>query len=344
MQLTIWHISGKGFHFGRRGLEQEETGHHLPSDSLTAALIARWVELLGASAANSLVDRLKQEPPPFVLSSAFPRAGDVCFFPAPLQPPEALPRGGPHPKHLKRVAYVSEAAFRDMLAGVKLSKVFTSSQALHGGGILVAQSDWARLPKAVKDEGRIWSVEKRPRVTVDRGAQSSTLYFTGRTTFNDHCGLWFGVRWLVNDADLTQALADGLIDLADAGIGGDRNSGFGASTIEQHGHLELPDGAQRTWITLSRYLPRPDELTALQHTRSAYALETIGGWIDSPVSKAERRIPVRLLAEGAVLGPLDRIVPGQIVDVQPDYKGTRPLGHAVYRSGLALAVGLEAGG
>jgi hypothetical protein len=62
------------------------------------------------------------------------------------------------------------------------------------------------------------------------------------------------------------------------------------------------------------------------------------------VSKAERRIPVRLLAEGAVLGPLDRIVPGQIVDVQPDYGGTRPLGHAVYRSGLALAVGLEAGG
>jgi CRISPR-associated protein Csm4 len=344
MQLTIWHISGKGFHFGRRGLGQEESGHHLPSDSLTAALIARWVELLGAPAANALVDRLKQEPPPFVLSSAFPRAGDVCFFPVPLRPPEGLPRGGPRPKDLKRVAYVSEAAFRDMLAGAKLSTVFTSSQALHGGSILVAQGDWARLPKAVKDEGRIWGIEKRPRVTVDRGAQSSTLYFTGRTAFNDHCGLWFGVRWLTSDADLAQTLADSLADLADAGIGGDRSSGFGASTIKQHGYLELPDGAQRTWVALSRYLPRPDELPALQDTRSAYALETIGGWIDSPVSKAERRIPVRLLVEGAVLGPLDRSVPGQIVDVQPDYKGTRPLGHAVYRSGLALAVGLEAGG
>ncbi len=344
MQLTIWYITGKGFHFGRRGLEQEESGHHLPSDSLTAALIARWVELFGAPTANALVDRLKQEPPPFVLSSAFPRAGEVCFFPVPLQPPEALPRGGPRPKDLKRVKYVSEAAFRAMLAGAKLSEVIASSQALHGGSVLVAKDEWARLPKAVTEDGRIWGVEKRPRVTIDRGAQSSNLYFTGRTTFNDQCGLWFGVRWFKEDADLAKTLAQGLADLADAGIGGDRTSGFGASTIEQRGHLELPDGAQRTWVTLSRYLPRPDELTALQHTRSAYTLETIGGWIDSPVSKAERRIPVRLLAEGAVLGPLDRLVPGQIVDVQPDYNGTRPLGHAVYRSGLALAVGLEAGG
>jgi CRISPR-associated protein Csm4 len=344
MQLTIWHIAGTGFHFGRRGLEQEESGYHLPSDSLLAALIARWVELLGAPAANALVDQLEQNPPPFVLSSAFPRAGEICFFPAPLQSPEALTRGGPRPKDLKRVKYVSEAAFRTMLTGAKLNEVFASSKKLHGGQVLAAEADWARLPKVIRDGQPIWSVEKRPRVTIDRAAQSSNLYFTGRTAFNDQCGLWFGVRWLKEDAALAKTLAQGLADLADAGIGGDRTSGFGASTIEPRGELELPAGDQRPWVSLSRYLPRPDEIGALHDARSAYTLETIGGWINSPVSKAERRIPVRLLAEGAVLGPLDRLVPGQIVDVQPDYDGKRPLGHAVYRSGLALAVGLEAGG
>jgi CRISPR-associated protein Csm4 len=344
MQLTIWQIAGRGFHFGRRGLEQEESGYHLPSDSLLAALIARWVELLGAPVAMALVEQLQQDPPPFVLSSAFPRAGEVKFFPVPLSHPTKMPRTGPRPKDLKRIKYVSEQLFRASVRGDSLSEMVDASRPLQGGSILVAKDEWDRLPKAVKEDGRIWNVEKRPRVTIDRGAQSSNLYFTGRTAFNDQCGLWFGVRWLKEDAELAQILAAGLADLADAGIGGDRTSGFGASSIEQHGVLELPDADRNAWVTLSRYLPRPDEIGALQHARSAYAVETIGGWIDSPVSKAERRIPVRLLAEGAVLGPLDRLVPGQIVDVQPDYKGSRPLGHAVYRSGLALAVGLDAGG
>lgn len=344
MQLTIWHIAGTGFHFGRRGLEQEESGFHLPSDSLTAALIARWVELFGAATATALVEQLQQEPPPFVLSSAFPRAGEVKFFPTPLSHPTKTPRQGPRPKELKRIKYVSEQLFRQSVRGGSLLEILADSQPLHGGSVLVSKEEWPQLPKAVKEDGRIWGVEKRPRVTIDRGAQSSNLYFTGRTAFNDQCGLWFGVRWLKEDAALAQTLAAGLADLADAGIGGDRTSGFGASTIEPHGTIELPDSQHTTWVSLSRYLPRPDEISALQHARSAYAIETIGGWIDSPVSKAERRIPVRLLAEGAVLGPLARIVPGQIVDVQPDYNGKRPLGHAVYRSGLALAVGLAAGG
>jgi len=62
--------------------------------------------------------------------------------------------------------------------------------------------------------------------------------------------------------------------------------------------------------------------------------------VDSPISKSERRRAVRMLAEGAVLGGVARVVPGQIIDVQPNYDGKQPLGHPVWRSGLALAVGL----
>jgi len=343
MQLTIWQISGTGFHFGRRGLEQEESGQHWPSDSLLAAVIARWVELFGAEAANRLVTEQLQVAPPFVLSSAFPRVGDVYLLPVPLTTPEAPKRGGPRPKDLKRVKWVSEAAFRALLAGERLSAIVANGHSLQGGSVQVAKQDWARLPKHVQADGRIWTIGKRPRVTVDRAAQSSNLYFTGRTTFNAQCGLWFGVRWLKDDTTLAQQLAQVLGDLGDAGLGGERTSGFGASTIEPHDTLDLPDGRGHVWVSLSRYLPRADETEALHHARAAYMLETIGGWIDSPVSKNQRRIPVRLLAEGAVLGPLERAVPGEIVDVQPDYNGKRPLGHAVYRSGLALAVGLAGG-
>ena len=287
---------------------------------------------------------LQSYPPPFVLTSAFPRAGLVHFFPVPMSPPTPATKNWPRPKDLKRAKYVSEAGLRSMLAGAQLTEVYKSSEQLHGGQVLVAAADWPGVPRQVKDARSMWGIEKRPRVTIDRVSQNSSIYFTGRVAFNAECGLWFGVRWLQDDAALVKKLADLFVDLGDAGLGGDRTSGFGACEITSASQIELPDGANRVWTTLSRYLPRKDETAALSHARSAYAIETICSWVDSPVSKSERRIPVQLVAEGSVLGPLSRAVPGQLIDAQPDYNGAKPLGHPVYRSGLALAVGLGTGG
>jgi hypothetical protein len=47
---------------------------------------------------------------------------------------------------------------------------------------------------------------------------------------------------------------------------------------------------------------------------------------------------VNLLEEGATLSAARSAIPGEMVDVSPLYNGTNPLGHAVYRSGFALAV------
>ena len=73
--------------------------------------------------------------------------------------------------------------------------------------------------------------------------------------------------------------------------------------------------------------------------------ERVAGWVGSPNSKNERRRVVTLLREGAVLGAVDKPVPGQIVDVRPSYPPANPdpLGHAVWRNGQALAVGYEGG-
>jgi hypothetical protein len=82
-------------------------------------------------------------------------------------------------------------------------------------------------------------------------------------------------------------------------------------------------------------------MRAFEHPQAAYVVENVGGWVYSPTDKNQRRRTVNVLAEGAVLGHTGRSMPGDVVDVQPDYDGKRPLGHAVWRSGLALAVGLQ---
>jgi CRISPR-associated protein Csm4 len=341
MQLDLWYINGTSFHLGRHGLGEEESGEHLGSDSLFAALVSRLGETRGADAAQQFVRALQNDPPPFVLSSVFPRAGDVCLFPTPLELPGEPKPDAPKHKDLKKCKYVSLAVFKSLIAGTSLVDLFNDQQKkLHDGKVLLDQSETNALPKSVRRDEKIWTIEKRPRVTVGRATPNSQIYHTGQTVFQRECGLWFAVRWLARDDALARLLANVFADLGQAGLGGKRSVGFGHCQIEPHGTLELPDANSAHWVSLSRYLPRADEMSAL-HDGVAYAIENVGGWVQSPVAKSERRRPVRMLVEGSVLGRVPRVVPGQIVDVQPDYEGSRPLGHPVWRSGLALAVGYK---
>src|SRR5262245_2044132 len=84
MRVEVWKISGpSGFHFGRHGLGQEETLANMPSDSLFAALINRLALTAGADV-EAFMKPFKDNDPPFVLSSTFPFAGAVLFFPVPF--------------------------------------------------------------------------------------------------------------------------------------------------------------------------------------------------------------------------------------------------------------------
>jgi CRISPR-associated protein Csm4 len=343
MELDIWHIDGQGFHFGRHGLGQEESSYLFSSDTVFAALVARLADRRGSQAAADLVTALKGDVPPFVLSSAFPRAASVYFFPPPLRPPQPSPKTDAlKPKDLKRVRFVSESRFRALLAGKSLAELMHDSKPLHRGQVLYSEEEGPRLPPAVIDDGQIWDVEKRPRVTVGRAAQNSQIYFTGRTVFHRDCGLWLAVRWLERSSRYEDLLADLFAELGDAGLGGERSTGFGQCRIvRQERALDLPAVGNGLWVSLSRYLPRSDEMPALRHPSAAYVVETVGGWVEGRPHKSERRRSVRMLTEGATLGPVSRAVPGQIVDVQPDYEGKQPIGHPVWRSGLALAVGCQ---
>jgi CRISPR-associated protein Csm4 len=200
------------------------------------------------------------------------------------------------------------------------------------------------LPEALRQhEARLWHIEQRPRVTIGRTQPDSALYFTGRTSFNQGCGLWFAVLWLEDPAPQRPTLERLLADLEHAGLGGERAGGFGQALIRPAGSLDLPAPDDQPWVALSRCLPNAEDLPVLLDHRAAYRVETVGGWVESPGMPAERRRSIRMLAEGSVLGPAARPAPGQVVDVQPDYGGKRPLGHPVWRNGLALAVGFTPG-
>jgi len=346
MQIDVWNISGAGFHFGRHGLGQEESGVNLPSDSLFSALAARKAALHGAAGLEAWVELFLKDPPPFVCSSAFPFGGEVRFYPLPLRRAPAPPNGAiKDHKKVKQVQFVSEVIFLAILSGEALETYLTPENLLHNGCLLVTTNERKKLPERLRSgEIRLWVQERRPRVAIGRISQNSTLYFTGRTAFAPGCGLWFGVRWLKPEVQTKIGLDELLADLGDAGLGGERASGFGQARITRAGQLHLPGSEGTAWVALSRYLPHPEDGPALTYRQAAYSVETVGGWVESPGKPAERRRNLRMVSEGSVLGPISRAVPGLVVDVQPDYGGgLRPIGHPVWRSGLALAAGFKPG-
>jgi CRISPR-associated protein Csm4 len=348
MQLECWNIQGTSFHFGQHGLGQEQTMVTMPSDSLFAALVARMARTYGAQAVDQFCRPFTEGKPPFVLSSTFPFAGDVRFFPVPRVSNQSADEVGVQAKNLKRVQFVSEGVFRSILKGTSLAKLYDPKFILQNGLVHANSDDFKRLPAGLKSENsEVWKVEQRPRVTLDRSSSASNLFHIGQVRFADQCGLWFAVRWLTTDQELKNRFTNMLHELAESGFGAERAVGMGVATVHSAGILELPD-AKSTWITLSRYLPTRGEMAALSDHASSYSIKHVGGWLDSPSNMGQRRRSVNLIEEGSVIGSHSgQPVPGQMVDVQPRYETdsgvTEPLGHKVYRCGFALAVGLEGG-
>jgi CRISPR-associated protein Csm4 len=341
MHIDTWMITGDGFHFGEHGLGLEESRHHFPSDSLFAALVVRLAAWQGRAAVERWLQPFVDGAPPFVLSSAFPFAGEVRFFPPPVR--HSSTTSDASAKTLKKVGYVSEKLFREQLAGASLAEMLPS--AVKFGANLAHPDEAQFLPEEIRS-GKlpIWTVEKRPRVTLERNRPKSNLFHSGRVSYAPGCGLWFGVHWRQADEQTRELFERLLAELADEGLGGERSAGFGRCAIRLGRGLELPEPSGGSWATLSRYLPREDEIAALSDPNASFSLARVGGWLDSPVRKGQRRRTVNLVQEGSVLGAVAHLPPGQVVDVRPSYASDPdPLGHPVYRCGLALAVGLSGG-
>jgi len=370
--LTVYRLTFPGgLHVGTRGVTLEESGVGIPADTLFAALIDAC-RRSGDPAA--FVEPFLRDAP-FLLSSAFPFAGAVRFFPMPV-PLQRFFTGRTlkeRRKDIQKIRYVSEALWRRMLAGETLDAwLFPADRkgepkagvALQGGTFWLTAEESKGLPGHFRLNGRtgrpialcalrehsVYANARVPRVTVDRISSASTIYHAGRVTFAPGCGLWFGVEWRAPQAlsagvPFAQRLRDLLTVLSEDGLGGERTAGYGAFRYqEEKDPLPLPDVTPGGLaLLLSRYHPRAAELpTALSGAGTAYTLESVAGWLRSWDGAAQRRKRLWLVSDGSVIRTVGAPPWGDVTDVRPDYDAASgALPHPVWRYGLALAAGLK---
>lgn len=326
-------------HLGERGIGMEESGESIPSDTLFSALCWAVREVEGTGWLEDWLGAFLSGRPPLLLTSAFPFAGDVRFYPRPMLPSRWIPEvdtGVRAPatspgKRLKGVTYVSEELFRRWVAGESLASEMDESNFV-SGGLWMSGAESRKLPPGLSG---LWAgPDAVAHVTLDRTSNASTLYQIGEVRYRDGCGLWFGVRW--RDTAWRDLLEAVLNCLGEAGIGGERSAGRGQFRWERQGESGFPSPptAARN-VTLSLYHPTREEVEGGRLDDAHYRLRSRRGWVASAEGQGLRGKAVRMLAEGSVIGGVNA---GDLVDVTPEVFTA----HRVYRYGLAFPVAVEA--
>jgi len=373
--LTVYRLTFPGgLHIGTRGVNLEESGIGIPSDTLFAALVDTCRRSSDPEAFIAPFLRGAAARPPFLLTSAFPFAGAVRFFPMPTP----LQRFFDHQmlkerrKDVQKIRFVSEALWRRIVNGERLDEWLfpqdkragpTTGVALQGGTFWLTVEECQTLPTRFRineqtgqpippralREHKVYADARVPRVTVDRISSASNIFHAGRVTFASGCGLWFGVEWhapqaTAGEATFEQVFRQTLTLLGDDGLGGERTTGHGTFRYKEGGILTVSDAHPGSLaLLLSRYHPRPDELpTALNGEGTAYTLDSVAGWLRSWDGAAQRRKRLWLVSEGSVIRTVGAAPWGDVTDMRPDYDApSGELPHPVWRYGLALAAGLK---
>jgi CRISPR-associated protein Csm4 len=332
-------------HIGERGVGLEVTRTHLPADTLFGAICSIWRELYGVAALRrDVLDWFTEDEggaEPFFLSSAFPFAGDVRFFPKPVGQLASVDLHEGDEKAFKRVRYVSERVFEAITYAEPIA--FHSSLCIANGTAWVTEEEKARLAAWTDDATGdivLWKTVVVPRVTLDRLTAASQIWHFGEVHFAEGVGLWFAVEFHPDHgASLRRRFEAVLSALGDSGIGGERGAGRGLFDVEGPADAALPgrDGADRC-LTLSPVCPKDAaEFRRLTGTGAAYELMPRRGWVTSPEAGNLRRKVVWMFAEGSVLttAPVPRA--GRLVNVAPDV-----CPHEVWRYGYAFPLGMAA--
>ncbi|MEW6287097.1 MAG: type III-A CRISPR-associated RAMP protein Csm4 [Chloroflexota bacterium] len=361
-QLTNYHLTfPRGIHIGAGGVESvEESRESVPSDTLFAALLDTWRHL-GRDVKEILPENGE---PAFRVTSAFPFAGGVRFYPKPVDLRELFTDSRIKEfgagKNIKKIRYLSEALIERARKGEFLDNELKKDSddewackfSVQGGALWLTEAEIKELPESIlfytdKSNGKeqkkerpleavmrqtVFTSQTAPRVTVDRISSASNLFQSERVLFNAGCGLWFGVA---QTSSLRLDFATLLAALGDSGLGGERTAGYGHFTFEPKGELPL-NAPQSAAYLLSRWHPKADEVALLAN--SAYKLEAVEGWLRTPENAAaQRRKRLWLVAEGSLIAGNPQ---GGAADVRPEYdaKSGETIAHPIYRPGFALAL------
>ena len=316
---------------GSLGLEKTET--YISADTLFSAICQTWstfydIESLTEFLKRYVVDR---ETLPLLLTSAFPYADNVYFFPIPLTFRGSDDASDDSKKKIKKVRFISESIFQDILSGN--SHDFDKDNLINGENIWMSADEKDQLKTSDDDDYNIWTTSTRPRVTIGALNAGSEIWHVQTVQFNTGCGLWFAAKY---DSNETKHKIETLLRvLGDNGIGGERNAGYGQFEFTP-AEFELPtDEKGEQFVTLSPICPNSaDQLEHLLKGDIAYSINTLSGWLGSH-NTATKRKQVNMFSEGSVLNTCDEPI-GRLVNLQPDNWS-----HPVYRYGYAWQLGIK---
>ena len=301
---VTYHLNFRSpLHLGRRGVGLEETEISIPADTLFSAICQTWRTFYGEEHLTDFLTRYETGEP-FLLTSAFPFAGNTRFFPKPLI--DLKVNADDERKKLKKVRFLSERRFRQIVNGEEIA--FDPDDLINDGQLWIHDDD--KCPRTV------WKTDKRPRVTLDRQSSSSEIWYLGGVKFHEGCGLWFGTKF---DTEKTQMQIETILRvLGDTGIGGERSAGYGIFDLRSESAEAESEREADRFVTLSPICPRDtDELNALIQGDVGYTLEERSGWISSTEGSGLRRQQVWMFGEGSVLSG-DGAQVGRLVDLKPD--------------------------
>ena len=340
---------------GSLGLEKTET--YIPADTLFSAICQTWSTFYDT---QSLTDFLnlytaESETLPFTLTSAFPSADNVYFFPRPLTFRGSEDASDDSKKKIKKVQFISQSIFQRIISDDLPD--FDKDNLINGENIwinpdekeqlknvLLTAEELKQLEKAKDDNLKklidqklnVWTTSTRPRVTIGPQNAGSEIWHVQTVQFNKNCGLWFAAKF---DSDTTKHKVETLLRvLGDNGIGGERNAGYGQFKIDP-AILEIPTAQDSNqFVTLSQICPKTSgQLERLLIGNTAYNLNALTGWTGSPGTHKKRK-KINMFSEGSVLNSSDETI-GRLVDLTPkDYP------HPVYRYGYAWQIGIKVGG
>jgi CRISPR type III-A-associated RAMP protein Csm4 len=159
-------------HFGAGSPEVEATDRFLRSDTLAGAITALWNQIHDGDPGRVLTGGR------FLLSSAFPYAGDTLYFPRPMGLRQDLQYDVA--KKLGKVRFIGKPIFESICRGEKPAWV---EEKVRGAFYPAPES------------GPPWKDVERPRVTIDRADNSGDIFYSGGTRFRYGCGLFFLARF-----------------------------------------------------------------------------------------------------------------------------------------------------